>query len=659
MDPKTKNATQPFVYHTNKAVTKERESDFPSLCKASFFVSCFLDSLVNVFVAFIIPRRCVYHTKMHELTRNFISSCRHLLVLFFYISPFLQCDTSFRSSPSASASVDHKLSVNCCDSKTKTKTITTTTTATITTKTNTCDKSTTTKTTQTSGTMADGFVFNVSAESEEETSFIETPPRTTPLGTEIIHYRSDEAESGIDVRTAFPPCDDVEVADAVVTAYVGDGRLADVRRRVNAQLRADAIAASGALGFPLHESRVTKEARALEERAAKAPVVDLRQKLRGKRAAATGSPASLAASTEVPGASSSSSSVRARSSPATAHETGPTPSGEEGSEAVTGQRKKRGKRGPKSTPPEALTSVRPALTPSSDDIAVASSAVAVSSTPSADVLSERKQRRIEKARKRARKSASDRRRRKRNREALEKAQAKSPAAAPPSSSLIVTFTGEEGKTPSKAPASFGARDVRLIDAASSSASTSGPTPQAPSKRRITRPAVESRFQQGRQHRLSSVPSKPSSRGRRGRGSAPKGLREAQIAGIEAAREREAANPGAAAKVAERWAASLSSPSSSSVPVGSAASSSQAASSRPSGVITSPLDPDLRGLPPLVPIEPPSSSSALPLHHPPSAPPSTPSMEMLNAILAEQRRIQDSAQANVQQMLEAVLRAKKP
>ena len=49
----------------------------------------------------------------------------------------------------------------------------------------------------------------------------------------------------------------------------------------------------------------------------------------------------------------------------------------------------------------------------------------------------------------------------------------------------------------------------------------------------------------------------------------------------------------------------------------------------------------------------------PLQHPPSAPPSTPSMEMLNAILAEQRRIQDSAQANVQQMLEAVLRAKKP
>ena len=34
------------------------------------------------------------------------------------------------------------------------------------------------------------------------------------------------------------------------------------------------------------------------------------------------------------------------------------------------------------------------------------------------------------------------------------------------------------------------------------------------------------------------------------------------------------------------------------------------------------------------------------------------MEALNAILAEQRRIQESAQANVRQMLEAVLREKK-
>ena len=39
MDPKSKNATQPFVYYTNKAVTKARERDFLSLLNASF-TSC-------------------------------------------------------------------------------------------------------------------------------------------------------------------------------------------------------------------------------------------------------------------------------------------------------------------------------------------------------------------------------------------------------------------------------------------------------------------------------------------------------------------------------------------------------------------------------------------------------------------------------------------
>ena len=133
-------------------------------------------------------------------------------MLFFYFLPISQCDTSFRSSPSASASVDHKLPFDYCDIKTKTKTRTMTTTATNTTKTNTCNKSTTTKTTHTSGTMADNFIFSVSAESEEETAYLEAPPRTTSLGTEMIYYRSEEAESGIDVMSAFPPSANVEVA---------------------------------------------------------------------------------------------------------------------------------------------------------------------------------------------------------------------------------------------------------------------------------------------------------------------------------------------------------------------------------------------------------------------------------------------------------------
>ena len=51
MDPETKNATQPFVYDTNKAVTKERERNFPSICDASFFVLYTLDPLFIVAVA--------------------------------------------------------------------------------------------------------------------------------------------------------------------------------------------------------------------------------------------------------------------------------------------------------------------------------------------------------------------------------------------------------------------------------------------------------------------------------------------------------------------------------------------------------------------------------------------------------------------------------
>ena len=51
MDPKMKNATQPFVYYANKAVTKERERYFPSLFEASFFVSWLTGSCIIVDVA--------------------------------------------------------------------------------------------------------------------------------------------------------------------------------------------------------------------------------------------------------------------------------------------------------------------------------------------------------------------------------------------------------------------------------------------------------------------------------------------------------------------------------------------------------------------------------------------------------------------------------
>ena len=87
MDPKTKNATQLFVYHTNKAVTKAREGDFPSLSKASFFVSFLVDLLVNTVVAYMNLR----HVANHKSKGKCDSSYRHLLVLSFYFSPILQC----------------------------------------------------------------------------------------------------------------------------------------------------------------------------------------------------------------------------------------------------------------------------------------------------------------------------------------------------------------------------------------------------------------------------------------------------------------------------------------------------------------------------------------------------------------------------------------
>ena len=233
MDPETKNATQPFVYDTNKAVTKERERHFPSLFEASFYVSCTCDPLLFVFIVIM------SHRKKSIYVNVAYTSSRYLfLVLPFPFLPFLQSSTSFRSSPSAIASVDHKLSKSFNKIETRTTTKTTTTTATRTTNTSTCNKITTTVTTPLPSTMTDNFVFD--AECGEETSFQDALPRTTPLGTEMIFYNFAEGECGVDVRSAFPPSADVKVADACLTAYVGDGRLVDVRHRSEAETRGKA-----------------------------------------------------------------------------------------------------------------------------------------------------------------------------------------------------------------------------------------------------------------------------------------------------------------------------------------------------------------------------------------------------------------------------------
>merc|ERR1712240_338468 len=380
-----------------------------------------------------------------------------------------------------------------------------------------------------------------------------------------------------------------------------------------AQQRANAIVASGALGMPAAVSSVAREAREMEESVAQASPAprtpDLREKLRVKRAAATKSTQSQTTPKEASDSASNSKAIGVRSVPVTASETGESSSLKKAPEAAGGRKRRRGKKEPTTAPPEALTGAAPVARASGGDDAVLPSASGPASIPSVDSPSGRKQRRIEKARKRARKAASDRRRRRRNKEAQEKAQIEGTAAADPSSSLIVTFTGEGERTPAKTPATFGARDVRLIDAASTSSPASGPAPQAPPRRKITRPSIRPPISQGRQHRSSNDSPKPSLKGKAGRGSAPKGLRDAQLAGIQAAREREAANPGLAATVRERWAPSL--PASSSSSSRSAPAPSSSASSRSSGVIASPLDPDLRDMPPLVPIDAASSPSLSP------------------------------------------------
>ena len=64
MDPRPKNATQPFVYYTNKAVTKARERDFPSLFEAFFFVSHCLFIDINLVVALMSSRHFVHYIRI-------------------------------------------------------------------------------------------------------------------------------------------------------------------------------------------------------------------------------------------------------------------------------------------------------------------------------------------------------------------------------------------------------------------------------------------------------------------------------------------------------------------------------------------------------------------------------------------------------------------
>ena len=382
----------------------------------SYYVLIF----IKIVVTLACPRHLSYYIEIRKIENKRNLLCRLLLVLSFCFFPIPQCKSSFRSSPSATASVDHTLS-HKCDFKTRTKTKTTTTTKTTITNTKTRDKITTTTTT--TATMSDNFVFDIDAGSGEEATY-DAPPRTTPLGTEMLFFFSAEAESGINRRSAYPPASDVEVADAHHTAYIGDGRLADVRRRQLAQQRANAIAASGALGMPAAVSRVTREASELEERVAKMSPVprvpDLRKKLEEQRAAAN---SGLHARTAPGGASASASktpAAGARSMPATASETGDSSLVKKNPEAASGRKKRKGKEASITAPSEASPSAETVPPFAGGDDAAASPAFGSSSVPSADVPSGRKQRRIEKARKRARKAASDRRRRKRNRDALEK-----------------------------------------------------------------------------------------------------------------------------------------------------------------------------------------------------------------------------------------------
>ena len=234
-------------------------------------------------------------------------------------------------------------------------------------------------------------------------------------------------------------------------------------------------------------------------------VPDLRTKLQEQRAAATSRTHTRTTPGKAPTSASGPKATGVRSTPVTASETGDSSRAKKNPEAASSRKRRRGKGESFAAPSEASPSAGPIPLVPGDDDAAPLSASASPSTPSADILSERRQKRIEKARKRARKSASDRRRRKRNREALEKAQAGQAAAAAASTSLVVTFTGEEERTPSKT-STFGARDVRLTDAASSS---SGPTPPAAPRRRITRPSLQASSPHGRQHRSSNAPSKPS------------------------------------------------------------------------------------------------------------------------------------------------------
>ena len=87
MDPKMENATQPFVYHTNKAVTKERERYFPSLFEASFFLSWLTGSCTIVDIAIKSFRHYSRRLGIGLISNNDTLSRCHFLRLPFVLCP--------------------------------------------------------------------------------------------------------------------------------------------------------------------------------------------------------------------------------------------------------------------------------------------------------------------------------------------------------------------------------------------------------------------------------------------------------------------------------------------------------------------------------------------------------------------------------------------
>ena len=216
---------------------------------------------------------------------------------------------------------------------------------------------------------------------------------------------------------------------------------------------------------------------------------------------------------------------------------------------------------------------------------------------------------------RARVHCAARKRRKRQRLAIERAQAAATAPADPVfrtlRSVVVTAPGAEDQRTPRAPTTFAARDVRLTDAAAEGWKTSPPstskgqTPSGPMKRKASRPAGP------RLSHPAPPPPQPSFQTPKGKGvgKGGRGLREGEIAGREAAARLEAADPGRADRIRERFARLRR------------AEEDQAATSSAAAQVSS--APTNSATPPPPPPPPPAASPAPPsLPLPPPPPPSS-------------------------------------